>query len=138
MTEPLNGENGLRSVPALFRRNAKNNPSAPAYREKEFGIWQTWTWSKALDEAENFGLGLIELGIETGDFVAIIGRNRPDLYISMIAIQMAGGIPVPLYQDAVAEEMEYVLAHCGAKFVVAGDQEQVDKVLEIQSKTPRF
>ena len=138
MTEPLNGENGLRSVPALFRRNAKNNPSAPAYREKEFGIWQTWTWADALSEAEALALGLIDLGINRGDFVAIIGRNRPSLYISMVGIEMAGGVPVPLYQDAVAEEMAYVMGHCGACYVIAGDQEQVDKVLEIQSDLPNF
>ena len=138
MTEPLNGENGLRSVPALFRRNAKNNPSAPAYREKEFGIWQTWTWTDAASEAEALALGLIDLGIKQGDFVAIIGRNRPSLYISMVGIEMAGGVPVPLYQDAVAEEMAYVLGHCGARYVIAGDQEQVDKVLEIQSDLPNF
>ena len=138
MTEPLNGENGLRSVPALFRRNAKNNPSAPAYREKEFGIWQTWTWADALSEAEALALGLIDLGINHGDFVAIIGRNRPSLYISMVGIEMAGGVPVPLYQDAVAEEMAYVMGHCGARYVIAGDQEQVDKVLEIQSDLPNF
>lgn len=138
MTEPLNGENGLRSVPALFRRNAKNNPSAPAYREKEFGIWQTWTWTDAASEAEALALGLTDLGIKQGDFVAIIGRNRPSLYISMVGIEMAGGVPVPLYQDAVAEEMAYVLGHCGARYVIAGDQEQVDKVLEIQSDLPNF
>lgn len=138
MTEPLNGENGLRSVPALFRRNAKNNPSAPAFREKEFGIWQTWTWTDAASEAEALALGLIDLGIKQGDFVAIIGRNRPSLYISMVGIEMAGGVPVPLYQDAVAEEMAYVLGHCGARYVIAGDQEQVDKVLEIQSDLPNF
>jgi long-chain acyl-CoA synthetase len=138
VTKPLNGENGLRSVPALFRRNAKNNPSAPAYREKEFGIWQTWTWADATSEAEELALGLIDLGIKQGDFVAIIGRNRPSLYISMVGIEMAGGVPVPLYQDAVAEEMAYVLGHCGARYVIAGDQEQVDKVLEIQSDLPNF
>jgi long-chain acyl-CoA synthetase len=138
VTKPLNGENGLRSVPALFRRNAKNNPSAPAYREKEFGIWQTWTWVDAASEAEALALGLIDLGIKQGDFVAIIGRNRPSLYISMVGIEMAGGVPVPLYQDAVAEEMAYVLGHCGARYVIAGDQEQVDKVLEIQSDLPNF
>lgn len=126
------------SLPALLRRNASSFENSVAFREKEFGIWQTWSWAKALDEAESFALGLIELGIQPGDFVAILGRNRPDLYISMIAIQMVGATPVPQYQDSVAEEMEYVLAHCGAKFVVAGDQEQVDKVLEIQSKLPDF
>jgi len=86
----------LVSVPALLRRNAANFGSLAAFREKEFGIWQTWSWSKALAEAESVALGLIELGIQPGDFVAVIGRNRPDLYISMIAIQMAGGTPVPL------------------------------------------
>ena len=126
------------SLPALLRRNAASFENSVAFREKEFGIWQTWSWAKALDEAESFALGLIDLGIQPGDFVAILGRNRPDLYISMVAIQMVGATPVPQYQDSVAEEMEYVLAHCGAKFVVAGDQEQVDKVLEIQSKLPDF
>ena len=132
------GTNNLVSLPALLRRNANTFGSSAAFREKEFGIWQTWSWAKALDEAENFALGLIELGIQPGDFVAVLGRNRPDLYISMIAIQMTGATPVPQYQDSVANEMEYVLAHCGAKFVVAGDQEQVDKILEIQSKLPDF
>ena len=138
MAQPNSGINNMVSLPALLRRNAASFENSVAFREKEFGIWQTWSWAKALDEAESFALGLIELGIQPGDFVAILGRNRPDLYISMIAIQMAGATPVPQYQDSVAEEMEYVLAHCGAKFVVAGDQEQVDKVLEIQSKLPDF
>ena len=83
-------------------------------------------------------LGLIELGVSAGDFIAIIGRNRPQLYLSMVAVQMVGATPVPLYQDAVAEEMAYVLGHCGAKYVIAGDQEQVDKVLEIRAELPNF
>ena len=138
MAQPNSGTNNMVSLPALLRRNAASFGNSVAFREKEFGIWQTWSWAKALDEAESFALGLIELGIQPGDFVAILGRNRPDFYISMVAIQMVGATPVPQYQDSVAEEMEYVLAHCGAKFVVAGDQEQVDKVLEIQSKLPDF
>ena len=138
MSQPDARTNSMVSLPALLRKNAAIIGNSAAFREKEFGIWQTWSWAKALEEAENFALGLIELGIEPGDFVAVLGRNRPDLYISMVAIQMAGAIPVPQYQDSVAEEMEYVLAHCGAKFVVAGDQEQVDKILEIQSKLADF
>ncbi len=138
MDQPNTGTNNMVSLPALMRRNATSFGNSVAFREKEFGIWQTWSWAKAHDEAESFALGLIELGIQPGDFVAILGRNRPDLYIAMIAVQMAGATPVPQYQDSVAEEMEYVLAHCGAKFVIAGDQEQVDKVLEIQSKLPDF
>src|SRR6056300_1843265 len=107
---------------------------APAYREKEFGIWQTWTWAQACEQAENLALGLIDLGLEPGDFVAIVGRNRPSLYLSMLSVQMAGGVPVPLYQDAVAEEMAYVLQHCGARYVIVESQEQVDKVLEVQDQ----
>ncbi len=129
---------GPQSVPALLHRNAKNFANAPAYREKEYGIWQSWTWSETLEEVESLAIGLVDLGLKEGDFVAIIGRNRPRLYWAMIAAEMAGGVPVPLYQDAVAEEMAYVLGHCGARFVVVGDQEQVDKVIEIQERLPDF
>ena len=122
------------SVPALLERNARRMPERPAYREKEFGIWQSWTWEQARAEVRNLALGFLSLGIERGDHVAIIGRNRPMLYWSMVASQMVGAVPVPVYQDSVAEEMAYVLGHCGARFVVAGDQEQVDKVLEIQDQ----
>ncbi len=124
------------SIPALLARNAARWGAYPAYREKEFGIWQSWTWAETADEVRAIALGLMTLGIERGDYVAIIGRNRPALYWSMVAAQMCGAVPVPLYQDAVAEEMAYVLDHCGARFVVCGDQEQVDKVLEIQDRLP--
>ncbi|MEM6310468.1 MAG: AMP-binding protein [Pseudomonadota bacterium] len=137
VTSPV-GAGGLESVPALLHRNAKSFGDAPAYREKEFGIWQTWSWSETESEIENLALGLLELGANEGDFVAIIGRNRPYLYWAMVAAEMVGAIPVPLYQDAVAEEMAYVLDHCGARFVIVGDQEQVDKVIEVQDKLPNF
>ncbi|MCC5983084.1 MAG: AMP-binding protein [Rhodobacteraceae bacterium] len=120
------------SVPALLERNARLHASRTAYREKEFGIWQHWTWAETAEEVRAMALGFLALGMERGDYVAIIGRNRPALYWSMVAAQSVGAIPVPLYQDAVAEEMAYVLDHCGARFVVAGDQEQVDKVIEVQ------
>lgn len=124
------------SVPALLRRNASQYGTRDAYREKEYGIWQSWTWARTLDEIEAMALGLLALGLDRGDYVAIIGRNRPALYWSMVAVEMAGGVPVPLYQDAVAEEMTYVLEHCGARFVIGGDQEQVDKVIEAQETLP--
>ncbi len=129
-------ERGLESIPALMARNARTLAQRPAYREKEFGIWQSWTWSEAYQEARALAEGYLALGINRGDFVAIVGRNRPSLYWAMVAAQMCGAIPVPLYQDAVAEEMAYVLEHCGARFVICGDQEQVDKVLEIQANLP--
>jgi len=120
------------SIPALLERNAKKFADRPAYREKEFGIWQEWSWAEAREEITNLALGLLILGIERGDHVAIIGRNRPAHYWAMVAAQMCGAVPVPLYQDAVTEEMTYVLEHCHARFVICGDQEQVDKVIEVQ------
>jgi len=126
------------SVPALLARNVAQFGSKPAYREKEFGIWQSWTWAETAEEIEAIALGLLALGVERGDHVAVIGRNRPHLYWSMVAAQKAGAVPVPLYQDAVAEEMAYVLEHCGARFVIAGDQEQVDKVIDVQESVDQI
>ncbi|MDN5567861.1 MAG: AMP-binding protein, partial [Paracoccus sp. (in: a-proteobacteria)] len=122
----------LRSIPALLTRNVARFADRPAYREKEYGIWQSWTWAEAAEEIRALALGMMDLGLKPGDHVAIIGRNRPAHYWSMIAAQMCGAVPVPLYQDAVAEEMTYVLGHCGARMVICGDQEQVDKVLEVE------
>jgi long-chain acyl-CoA synthetase len=132
---PTPGESPA-SIPALLARNAASFGATPAYREKEFGIWQTWTWAEAEAEIRAMAMGFLALGLERGEHVAVIGRNRPALYWSMVAAEMCGAVPVPLYQDAVAEEMAYVLDHCGAVFVVAGDQEQVDKVLSIQEQLP--
>ncbi len=122
----------LFSIPALLQRNARRHGASPAYREKEFGIWQEWNWIETAEEIRAMALGFLALGLERGDYLAIIGRNRPMHYWAMVAAQMCGAIPVPLYQDANAEEMAYVLEHCGARFVVCGDQEQVDKVIEVQ------
>ena len=122
------------NVPQLLARNVARFPNKAAYREKEFGIWQSWTWAQAAEEIEAIAMGLLALGLNKGDYVALIGRNRPAFYWSMVAIQKCGAVPVPLYQDAVAEEMAYVLDHCGARFVFAEDQEQVDKVLDVQDQ----
>lgn len=126
----------LPSIPALLARNAAQFGLRAAYREKEFGIWQAWTWKEVQDEVRAMALGFLALGMNRGDHIAIIGRNRPALYWAMVAAQSAGAIPVPLYQDAVAEEMTYVLEHCGARFAICGDQEQVDKVIEVQARVP--
>ena len=120
------------SVPALLARNVAQFGSKPAYREKEFGIWQTWTWAEAAEEIQAIAYGYLALGVEKGDHIAIVGRNRPAMYWSMVAAMKVGAVPVPMYQDAVAEEMTYALDHSGARFVVCGDQEQVDKVIEVQ------
>ncbi|MGR3622529.1 AMP-binding protein [Pseudophaeobacter sp.] len=132
------GAAGKLSLPALLERNVSEFGDRPAYREKEFGIWQCWTWAETAKEIEALALGLINLGVNEGDFIAIIGGNRPYMYWAMVAAQSVGAIPVPLYQDANAEEMAYVLDHCGARFVIAADQEQVDKVIEVQDQLHQF
>ncbi len=138
LTQTSEGAHGLLSIPALLHRNATEFGDKPAYREKEFGIWQSWTWSEAEKEIEALALGLLNLGVTEGDFVAVIGRNRPYLYWSMVAAQSVGAVPVPLYSDAAADEMAYVLDHCGARFVIVADQEQVDKVIEVQDQLSQF
>ena len=138
MTQTSEGVDGLTSVPALLHRNATKFGDKAAYREKEFGIWQSWTWAETEKQIESLALGLLNLGVNEGDFVAVIGRNRPYLYWSMVAAQSVGAIPVPLYADSAAEEMEYVLDHCGARFVIVADQEQVDKVIEVQDDLHQF
>ena len=138
LAQTPSGAEGLNSLPALLDRNVQAFGASPAYREKEFGIWQSWTWAETAKEIEALALGLINLGVNEGDFVAIIGRNRPYLYWSMVAVQSVGAIPVPVYQDSSAEEMAYVLEHCGARFVIAGDQEQADKVIEVQDQLHQF
>ncbi len=134
MPETISREAELTSIPGLLARNARGFGAKPAYREKEFGIWQTWTWSEAAEEIRAIALGFLNLGIERGDHIAFIGRNRPAHYMAMVAAQMVRAVPVPLYQDAVADEMAYVLEHSGARLVVCGDQEQVDKVIEVQEQ----
>lgn len=125
-------DSALNTFPKLIVRNATKFANRPAYREKEFGIWQSWTWAEAREEIEALALGFLDLGMNKGDHVAIVGRNRPYFYWAMIAAQYVGAVPVPLYHDAVAEEMAYVLEHCSARFVVAENQEQVDKILDVQ------
>lgn len=120
------------TFPKLLLRNAKKFAGRPAIREKDLGIWQTWTWDQVLEEVRAFSVGLSELGIGPGDKVAIVGDNRPRLYWTICAVQALGGIPIPVYQDSVAEEMTFVLKHAGVTCAVVENQEQVDKVLEIR------
>jgi long-chain acyl-CoA synthetase len=138
LNQSLQATDGLCSIPALLQRNATRFGDKPAYREKEYGIWQSWSWAETAAEIEALALGFINLGVNPGDFIAIIGRNRPYFYWAIVAAQSVGAIPVPLYQDASAEEMAYVMEHCGARFAVVQDQEQVDKIIEIQDQLHQF
>ena len=120
----------------LMRVNAWVRGERPAFRLKELGIWRTWTWAQAYQETRALAQGLADLGVERGDRVAVAGANRPKIYWSVAAAQMLGAIPVPLYADAVAEEIADVLEIANAKIVVAQDQEQVDKMLLIWPRLP--
>jgi long-chain acyl-CoA synthetase len=126
------------TFPKLLLRNARLFAGRPAYRHKDLGIWQVWTWAQVLDEVRAFSLGLQELGLERNDKVAIIGSNRPRLYWAMCAAQAFGGVPVPIYADSVAEEMAYILDHAEVTIAVVEDQEQVDKLLSIVERLPRL
>lgn len=108
-----------------------------ALREKEYGIWQETTWQGYLDEVQDLCLGLVAMGFERGDKVAIVGDNRPEWVIAEVAAQSAGGTSVGIYQDSLAKEMAYIIDHADAKFVVVEDQEQVDKILEIREQIPK-
>lgn len=127
---------GLDTFPRLLRHHAQVRGAQPAVREKEYGIWQTYTWADYYRIARAIACGLSELGFKRGDRLAIIGDNRPRLYMAVAACQMLGGIPVMLYQDAIAEEIAFVLQDAEAKVAVVEDQEQVDKLLEILADVP--
>ena len=114
----------------------RSRGATPAYREKEFGIWKTWTWAEVAEQVRYLALGLRALGLERGDRFAIIGDNRPHLYWSFTAGQSIGAIPVPCYQDSVADEIAYVCEHAGVRVAVVEDQEQVDKLLEARDRLP--
>src|SRR5512142_3391911 len=124
----------LDTFPRLLLRNAEQRAEHPAIREKDLGIWQTWTWREVADEVRALACGLAAQGFRRGMHLAIIGDNRPRLYWAMAATQALGGVPVPMYQDAPAAEFTYVLNDAEIAYALVEDQEQVDKLLEAKSK----
>jgi long-chain acyl-CoA synthetase len=124
------------TFPKLLLEHARLRPDRPANREKDYGIWQSWSWAEVAAEVEALACGLSAMGFRRGDKLAIIGDNRPRLYWAIAATQALGGIPVPIYQDSIAEEMAFVLDHAEVRFAVAEDQEQVDKLAEIKERCP--
>ena len=126
----------LDTFPKVLLDLAERRPDGVAIREKDYGIWQSWTWKEVADEVRAFAGGLAGFGFERGDKVAIVGDNRPRLYWAMLATQALGGVPVPLYQDSIADEMQYVIDHAGVRFAVLENQEQVDKVLSVKERCP--
>ena len=126
------------TFPKLLIHNARVFANRPAYRHKDLGVWQTWTWSQVLEQVRAFSIGLAELGLKRGDKLAIVGSNRPRLYWAMCAAQALGAVPVPIYADSVAEEMAYIIDHAEVTLAVVEDQEQVDKILSISHQLNRL
>ena len=124
------------TFPRLLEKHAETRGNRPAMREKDLGIWQTTSWSQVRAEVEAIAGGLAALGFKRGDCLAVIGDNRPRLYWSMMAAQCLGGVPVPLYQDAVAQEMVYVLQDADVRHAIVEDQEQIDKLLSLMPECP--
>ncbi len=122
----------------LLIRNAKLYGARPAMRQKDLGIWQTWTWGQVLEIVRAYAVGLNRLGLKRGETIAIVGANRPKLYWSVMAAQMLGAVPVPVYADAVADELAFVLAHAEVRFAAVEDQEQVDKIMSVMERLPKL
>jgi long-chain acyl-CoA synthetase len=128
----------LQTFPRRLLAHGRDRGARPAFREKYLGIWQTWSWAEANDEVRALACGLAALGFGRGMKLAVIGDNRPCLYWAMLAAQCLGGVPVPLYQDAPAADMAYVLNDADIAFAVVEDQEQVDKLLELKTVCPQL
>jgi long-chain acyl-CoA synthetase len=126
------------TFPKLLIRNAQLFGSRPAMRHKDLGIWQTWTWSQVNDTVRAYAVGLHKLGIKRGETVAIVGANRPRLYWSVMAVQLLGAVPVPVYADAVADELAFVLSHADVRFAAVEDQEQIDKIISVKDRLPHL
>jgi long-chain acyl-CoA synthetase len=126
------------TFPKLLLEHARLRPDRPANREKDYGIWQIWSWAQVAGEVEALACGLSAIGFRPGDKLAIIGDNRPRLYWAIAATQALSGVPVPIYQDSIAEEMAFVLDHAEVRFAIAENQEQVDKLVAIKERCPRL
>ncbi len=128
----------LDTFPKLLAHNAAVRGTRPAIRHKDYGIWQTWNWAESYDIVRAYAAGLSGIGVRRGDAVAIVGSNRPKLYWSVMAAQVLGAVPVPVYADAVADELAYVLANAEVKYAAVQDQEQVDKLLSVSDRLPQL
>ncbi|HYF41293.1 MAG TPA: AMP-binding protein [Ramlibacter sp.] len=126
------------TFPRLLLQHAAQRPAAAAMREKEYGIWQTHSWSDMARLVEHLACGLHQAGLARGEHMVVVGANRPRLYATMLAAQALGAIPVPLYQDAAAAECVFPINNAEVRFAFAEDQEQVDKLLEIRPQCPQL
>ena len=129
-------QDNLTTFPRRLLQHGKERPHKPAFREKDLGIWQSWNWEQVNAEVRALACGLAAIGFQRGMNLAIIGDNRPRLYWSMLAAQCLGGVPVPMYQDAPAADLAFVLENAEIQYAVVEDQEQVDKLLDLCEQCP--
>jgi len=122
------------TLPRLLAANARELPQDVAFREKDRGIWQETTWQTAFDKTLRCAAGLQALGLQKGHAMLILGDNRPHLYLGMLAVGMLGGLATPVYPDATPEEIMHVVNSVHVQFVLAEDQEQVDKALDLRER----
>ncbi len=123
------------TFPLLLEEHAKTRGGSPAYREKHSGIWKEYSWSDVASRVRQIALGMASLGFRRGDNLMIVGDNRPELYQTMAATQALGGVPIPIYPDSDQDEVLQLLERSQARFVLAEDQEQVDKMLALRPQS---
>lgn len=121
----------------LLQTAARYGDKKVAMRKKQFGIWREYTWKESLEKVKYLTLGLLRLGLQRGDKVAIIGENDPEYYWAELAIQAAGAAAVGIFTDCIPKEVLYIVDHCDACLVFAKDQEQCDKMLAIRAEVPK-
>jgi len=126
----------IKSLPQLFFDRVERYGERIAMREKKYGIWRDISWNEYGEQVKFAGMGWIALGLKCGEMAAIISPTRPEWLFADLGIQSAGGITVPIYETNSAEQMEYILADAGVKYIVVEDEEQLDKVLEVKTKLP--
>ena len=105
-------------------------------RQKDRGIWKRFTWKEYHDKVKYFSLGMISIGLKQGDKVSILGRDEPEWYSANLGVQSAGGVVVGIFTDCMPKEVQYYASHSDSRFILAHDQEQVDKVIEIKGTLP--
>jgi len=118
----------------LLAENARTHGSTVAMRERDRGIWQEFTWDDVLSEVLAFAAALDEMGFKPGDGLLVIGDNRPRLYFGMLSAAALRGLPAPIYPDVPPDDLEYYAGNSRARFALAEDQEQVDKLLELRTR----
>jgi long-chain acyl-CoA synthetase len=119
------------TLPQFLKGHAEKAPDKIALRLRDYGIWQPVTWKQYYEHVKYFALGLIDLGLNPAETIAIIGDNRPEWVMAELAAQSVGAKSIGIYQDSVVTEMIYIFNHADVSFIVVEDQEQVDKILEM-------